>query len=302
VSKVPRCRICDAAPEHQSVRAPNVYGGGDQYKFWECYECTAVYLYPQLTPEEEKRFYAQEFEGFMATRAGDERDWTNTEAHKHTNQDQVRRRWPFFEEFVGSGKTVLEIGCSSGFMLDSLRDAGMECIGVEPSGEFLPYLHSQGYDAHESLSELDSSSQFDLILHFFVFEHIADPYEFLRQTWNLLKPGGAMVAEIPCVNDPLTSVYHIPDFEGFYWSIAHHYYYSPKALTFVLNRLNLPYTLVPEQRYDLSNHMHWMMEGKPGGQGRFNELFGESVIREYREALMRNWSCDTIFLIIRKPE
>ncbi len=252
------------------------------------------------TEDEEKRFYAKEFEKFMAVRSGDERDWTNTEKHKKTNQDQVQRRWKFMKELIVPGNTVLEIGCSSGFMLDAFRNAGLQCSGVEPSGEFLPYLQQQGHEACENLSDIDSCRQFDLIVHFFVFEHIRDPVKFLQDIWAYLKPGGTMVAEIPCVNDVLTSVYDIPEFEKFYWSIAHHYYYSPESLSYVLEQLNYPYHLKAEQRYDLSNHMYWMMTGKPGGQCRFNDMFGERVVEAYRQSLIDSWNCDTIFLYITK--
>ena len=300
-SSTPSCRICDAAADHQRVRAPHVFGSDGKHNFWECGECSAVYLFPVPSRDEEKRFYAQEFEKFMSTRSGRERDWTNAESHKVTNQDQVRRRWSFLGDFIIPHNSVLEIGCSSGFMLDAFRDAGMRCTGVEPSGEFLPYLRKQGHNAYETLREIEPDSLFDLIVHFFVFEHIRDPYSFLEIIWSHLKPGGAMVAEIPCVNDPLTSIYSIPAFEKFYWSIAHHYYYSPDSLSYVLDRLGYPYRLEAEQRYDLSNHMYWMAQGKPGGQGIYNNVLGDSVISAYRDSLKASWNCDTIILYITKP-
>jgi hypothetical protein len=185
-------------------------------------------------------------------------------------------------------------------MLDAFREAGMQCTGVEPSGEFLPYLCKQSYVAVESLDELPVGEQYDLITHFFVFEHIRDPFAFLAQTYGLLAGGGVMVAEIPCVNDPLTSLYDIPAFEEFYWSIAHHYYYSPAALTYIMEQMGYRYSLVPEQRYDLSNHMHWMMAGKPGGQGKYSDVFSGKLLHEYRESLKKSWKCDTLFLYIWK--
>ena len=297
---IPECRICNAGVKQQSIRAETVFGGKDKHKFWHCSICNAVYLYPVPSIEDEKRFYAQEFEKFMSTRAGTERDWSNADAHKATNQDQIQRRWPFLEDYVKKGKSVLEVGCSTGFMLDAFRKRGMNCVGIEPSGEFLPYLHKQGYEAYESITELPSGKQFDLVTHFFVFEHIRDPFTFLTEIHRKLNKNGIMVAEIPCVNDPLTSLYKIPAFESFYWSIAHHYYYSPESLSYVMDKLGFTYKLVPEQRYDLSNHVTWMMEGKPGGQGKYNHIFGEKVIYEYKEALKRSWRCDTIFLYMWK--
>ena len=259
-------------------------------------------MHPSLSVEEEKHFYKKEFEKFMTKRVGDHRDWSNAENHIKTNQDQVQRRWKFLESHLKKGQELLEIGCSSGFMLDAFHNAGLECTGVEPSGEFLEFLHKKGYNAYESLERLigKEAKKYDLITHFFVFEHIADPFSFLQQTFSLLKEGGMIIAEIPSATDPLTSLYTIPAFENFYWSIAHHYYYTPKSLSHILDILGYRYELIPEQRYDLSNHMTWMMEGKPGGQNRYNDVFSQQTVDSYREDLMQRWLCDTIILKIYK--
>ena len=299
--QIPRsCRLCGASQKNQSIRADTVFGGREEHNFWQCRDCDAVYLYPVPSIEEESYFYKKEFEKFMSSRSGDERDWSNAEAHIKTNQDQVNRRWKFLERHIRPGLDILEIGCSSGFMLNAFRQKGLHCVGVEPSGEFIEFLCSNGHEAYQTLELLieNHSEPFDLIVHFFVFEHIRDPFQFLRQSLNLLKSGGKIIAEIPCVNDALTSLYTIPAFEKFYWSIAHHYYYSPKSLSYVLNKLGLKYEMVPEQRYDLSNHMVWMNEGKPGGQGRYSHIFSYELLEKYKQDLKKNWLCDTIFLYI----
>ena len=142
--------------------------------------------------------------------------------------------------------------------------------------------------------------KFDIVTNFFVFEHIRDPFNFIKEMHDLLNDNGVIICEIPCANDPLTSLYSIDAFEKFYWSIAHHYYYTPDSLHYIMEKLGYKYELVPEQRYDLSNHMTWMSDGKPGGQGRFSEALGENVINSYRNRLIETWKCDTVFLYIWK--
>ena len=43
-----------------------------------------------------------------------------------------------------------------------------------------------------------------------------------------------------------------------------------------------------------------MLDGKPGGQGRFDESFGDEVLYTYRKRLIDSWQCDTIFLYVWK--
>jgi SAM-dependent methyltransferase len=296
---VPKCRICSESEEFQSIRAPYVFGGKEEHNFWLCAACDSIYLHPVPSVEEEKQFYLKEFEGFMSSRVGDHRDWTNADKHKLTNQDQVIRRLPFLDKYLQAGADLLEIGCSSGFMLDAFKERGLNCVGVEPSGEFGDYLGRDGYKVYDDISQI-TDQYFDIITHFFVFEHIRDPFQFLEDTYGLLKEGGVMVCEIPCANDPLASVFDLDAFNKFYWSVAHHYYYSPKSLSYVLDKLGYRYELVPEQRYDISNHMTWMMDGKPGGQGRFTSMFGEELVEAYRQKMIEQWKCDTVFLYVWK--
>ena len=144
------------------------------------------------------------------------------------------------------------------------------------------------------------NKKFDVITHFFVFEHIADPYTFLKANMDLLNEDGVIIAEIPCANDPLTSKYNIEAFEKFYWSIAHHYYYTPESLTYILEQLDFQFKIVPEQRYDLSNHMSWMMNGKPGGQNKYDDFLGVELVEMYKNRMIETWQCDTMFLYVWK--
>jgi len=293
-----KCRICGISGESQTIRANNVFGGKDEHNFWQCSECNAIYLSPPLTVSEEKYFYKKEFEKYMSTRVGDHRDWSNAERHIKTNQDQVDRRWKLLENHIFKDMNVLEIGCSSGFMLDKFKSNDCNVVGVEPSGKFLEFIKKNGHIAFETIDEV--KEKFDLICHFFVFEHIANPFEFLEKQLTMLNERGVIVAEIPSATDPLTSVYDIDAFEKFYWSIAHHYYYTPQSLKYVLDKMNLNYELIPEQRYDLSNHITWMTDGKAGGQFRFDNIFSNGLIEKYKQDLKDKWLCDTIFLKVYK--
>ncbi len=297
------CRICGSVNEFQSVRADFVYGGKEIHKFYECGKCDAIYLDPPLSDEEEVFFYKKEFEKFMSSRAGSDYDWTNAQKHIDSNQENVTRRWKFMADYAKPGMNLLEIGCSTGFMLDHFKEKGLKVKGIELSDEFVPFLKSRGYEIFLSLEDLiqeNSEQKFDLITHYFVFEHIRDPFDFLEKSYQLLNKGGWIIMEVPSATDPLTSLYNIPAFEKFYWSIAHHYYYRPKTIKYILDKLGYKFKILPEQRYDLSNHVRWMTEGKPGGQGMLNHVFSKEACLAYMNDLKATWNCDTMFVYIQK--
>ncbi|MBP7055369.1 MAG: class I SAM-dependent methyltransferase [Candidatus Omnitrophica bacterium] len=304
-STVPaKCELCDASIRKPSIIGNDVYGGSADQKFYRCPHCDVAFLYPRMSEKDEKRFYAQEFERFMEKRAGKDFDWRGPEAHIQSNQKQYARRLPFFEELLSPSLSVLEVGCSSGFMLLPLKERGLDVVGIEPSGGFSGFLKQKGIDVYSSMQDLKDSAvdvkEFDLVMHFFVLEHMRDPVKFMRDTLGFLKPGGVMICEVPSRSDPLLTIYNIPAFHKFYWSVAHNYYFNRPSLEYVLYQVCDDFEILPEQRYDISNHMTWALEGKPGGQGKYTSFFTPELESSYLESMKRTGHCDTMVVRICK--
>ena len=298
------CPLCGATGNKQKVVTPHVYGDEKHDRaFFHCLGCDVRYQYPSLTCEEEARFYAAEFEGFMASRSGVSGGWQDTERHTYANEGTRLRRMKYLEPHLLPDSSILEVGCSSGFMLYPLKETGHSCIGIEPSGIFSDYVRGRGIEVYSSLEiffAADPNKRFDIIQHFFVLEHISKPQAFLKAQLALLKPNGKIIFEIPNAADPLYSIYDIPEFERFYWSIAHPWYFSKTSLHYLLEQLGQPYEILLDQRYDLSNHMIWARDGKAGGMSRFTESLGSEIEELYKQALIKNGYCDTLIAVITK--
>lgn len=294
------CPLCTSSRENQFIVTPHVYGDKQNiHAFFKCSGCDVIYLFPQLTPEQEHKFYVQEFEGFMNARSGESAGWDRPESHVKSNQGQFDRRWKYLQNTLPEQGKILEFGCSSGFMLYPLQAKGYECFGIEPSGVFSKYVNSRGIQVFENTAAL--GADFDVVMHYFVLEHIKEPAVFLEENLRLLKPGGALIVEIPNAADPLYTIYNIPAFERFYWSIAHHWYFTKKSFEYLLNNISgISFEIMFDQRYDLSNHMVWARDGKPGGMGRFTEKWGPEIEIHYRKALIDSGYADTLLAIIKK--
>jgi 2-polyprenyl-3-methyl-5-hydroxy-6-metoxy-1,4-benzoquinol methylase len=298
-----KCPLCGAEVDRSSVAGDFVYGGRPEQKFYACRACDVAFLYPAMSDAEEKRFYAKEFEKFMEGRSGADFDWSGPEAHIRSNGKQFERRLRFFKDFIGRGKRVLEIGCSSGFMLLPLHERGMEAVGVEPSGGFTSFLKNKRIPVYGSLEELmsvEKDGSFDLVMHFFVLEHMRNPVGFLRDALSMVRPDGYMVFEVPSRDDPLATIYNIPAFHRFYWSVAHHYYFNSRSLKYALDKVGAEYEIIPEQRYDISNHLTWALEGRPGGQGRYSQYLTKEAQDSYRRSMIQTGHCDALVVRMRR--
>lgn len=298
------CPLCAEVSGDFKIVGNFVYGGGKEHKFYSCPACDVAFLHPQMSAAEEREFYSKEFERFMEKRAGKDFDWSGPQRHLESNRKQYLRRLIFLKGLLKKEKSVLEFGCSSGFMLLPLKEKGMKVFGIEPSNCFRGFLDEKNINIFDSLQELKRAvpkpTKFDLVMHFFILEHMRRPIEFLKQGLDLLKDGGSMVFEVPSRDDPLITIYNIPSFRKFYWSIAHNYYFNRRSLEFILRKVADKFQIFPEQRYDLSNHINWAMEGRPGGQGRYSSFFTPELDKSYLESMEKTGHCDSFIVRIRK--
>jgi hypothetical protein len=130
-------------------------------------------------------------------------------------------------------------------------------------------------------------------------EHLADPVAFLRAQLVLLKPGGRIVFEVPNANDALTTLYNIPAYERFIWVVSHRWYFTENSLARAIAMAGGRGEVRLDQRYDLSNHLVWARDGRPGGMGRFSGVLGQELEDSYRQALIRARICDTLIGIVQ---
>lgn len=298
------CPLCASDHTCQNVVTRHVYGAQHGQAIFHCGQCDVRYLYPGLSAEEEARLYAAEFEKFMADRSAENAGWEKPESHISANAREAKRRGDFLSQHLPKSGRVLEIGCSSGFMLYDLAQKGFECVGVEPSGVFSEYVASRGLSCFNSLEALIENGThqggFDVILHYYVMEHISDPKTFLNEQLELLNHNGVLVFEVPNAMDALSDLYEVPSYEKFIWVISHQWYFSRPSMAHLLKSLDADFDVFIDQRYDLSNHMTWALDNRPGGMGRFTEIWGQEIEEQYKQALIKAEKGDTLTMVVRK--
>ena len=105
---------------------------------------------------------------------------------------------------VGTGKTVLEIGCASGAMTRCLSQQ-LDCrvtafeINAEDAAEARPFcdvIHIGNVEDID-LARTVGINQFDVAVYADVLEHLRDPVAALRKTRPVLKDDGYLVACVP---------------------------------------------------------------------------------------------------------
>jgi SAM-dependent methyltransferase len=100
-----------------------------------------------------------------------------------------------FQPHVGASETVLDFGCAGGGLLGGLR-AGRK-IGVEINDVARESaVREHGVEAYKTLGEV-ADGVADVVVSNHTLEHLAAPYEALRQLRGKLKRDGRLVLVLP---------------------------------------------------------------------------------------------------------
>lgn len=108
-------------------------------------------------------------------------------------------------EEVGTNKSVLDLGCASGYLAEALVARGCTVSGVEydplEAAKARPHMERLVVG---DLNRLDlaaefSGTQFEVVVCGDVLEHLLSPATVLRTAASLLAPGGSVVISIPNV-------------------------------------------------------------------------------------------------------
>ncbi|HUY73450.1 MAG TPA: class I SAM-dependent methyltransferase [Candidatus Dormibacteraeota bacterium] len=135
------------------------------------------------------------------------------------------------------GKSLLEIGCGNGFMLEEALAQGYESIrGVEPSREAIgaaaPAIRDRIAPGVMAPGQF-TPGEFDTVCMFQVFDHLPEPGNILDQVRTLLGAGGVLL----CFNHNVESMSaRLLGERSPIIDIEHCFLYSPSTMRTILER------------------------------------------------------------------
>ncbi|MBF0587495.1 MAG: class I SAM-dependent methyltransferase [Magnetococcales bacterium] len=225
-------------------------------------------------------------------------DWRGAVRVGHT--DAVRRAEQF-QDLIAN-RSWLDFGTGAGGLLVRLNEIAREAVAVELQREARQALIEHGYTAFESVEQMAPGRLFDIVTLFHVMEHLTDPLTTLRQLHDRLKSGGKIIVEVPHARDFLMDFLHLEPFKKFtFWS-EHLILHTRSSLETFLHAAGFEAVSIRGfQRYPLSNHLHWLAKGKPGGHEAWAELDTPALCSAYGEMLMGMDRSDTLIAYATKP-
>jgi len=172
----------------------------DTFSFYQCDDCSLVFLNPRPSISEFSRIYPDSYHAFEFSQA------------EYGLVYNIRRkleagRLLSWCKGLRSDARILDVGCGDGFHLDLLAEYGTETWslhGVDLDHRAIEICRTKNLDVHEGT--VDSANfeeeSFDLAFTIQTVEHVENPVEFLGSIAKTLKPGARLIVVTDNTDSP----------------------------------------------------------------------------------------------------
>ena len=103
---------------------------------------------------------------------------------------------------LGPDSNVIEVASNDGYLLRNFRDAGIPCLGIEPTASTADFARAQGIDVITEFFGEELAKRLppaDLVIGNNVYAHVPDINDFTKGLSTVLKPEGVVTLEFPHV-------------------------------------------------------------------------------------------------------
>ena len=287
-SSLRSCPACGQSEAASWRRAPDrMHGRQRLYTLLRCSQCSLVWLENPPPLEEMADHYGADYHR-LVQQAG----------------DSSPRRWQQHAEVLGRYKqsgTLLDLGCSSGAFLESLKGRPWRLYGVEISTDAAEKARART-GAEVFVGDVEDApfqpNSFDAITCFDVLEHMHHARQVLVKVREWLKPGGVFYTFLPNIDSAEARIFRS------YWCglelPRHLYHFTPPSLRKLAESVGLePICLTTVRNSQIEYDVRYVCDDvlrylgfprKPVAEGIKHALMGKAVRKVVRMTLSNPFS------------
>lgn len=226
----------------------------DHMTIVRCRACDLVYVSPTFDEAHYREVYAsQEYQDIVKD--------LGIKSHEYRVDRFGRERVGLMQPHLSTAAPrFLDVGCSTGFVVEAARDAGWEAIGIDLNPSAIEFGRTRGLDLRTAALEDGgfAGGSFDAVALFDVLEHLHDPRKTLDACVRLLRPGGIVFLYVP--NYDSASRLLMGADAHFIWPTHHLNYYTPATMQDLLERAGLDTVYVATEGLDIVDYLWYRRE------------------------------------------
>jgi 2-polyprenyl-3-methyl-5-hydroxy-6-metoxy-1,4-benzoquinol methylase len=237
----PSCGVDDAARELEK----------DHLTLVRCRQCDMVYVGPAFNEDHYREMYGSPaYQDIM-------RDLGEA-SHLYRVDRFGNERVETMAAFLGGmdrPPDYLDVGCSTGFVVEAARDRGWGARGIDLNPSAIAFGQARGLNlAVADLADTSlSPASVDALSLFDVLEHLLHPSGVLERCAELIRPGGIIYIYVP--NYDSASRLLMGGEAHFIWPTHHLNYYTPLTLRSFLGRAGFEVELVQTEGLDVADYI-----------------------------------------------
>lgn len=198
------------------------------------------------------------------------------------------------------GKTVADVGCGGGSLLDHLRGLPARRVAIDPDTGFAESLRARGYEWFAGCEAAATvlAGKIDVAFCVQVIEHVERPRDFLAAIRGLLAPDGLLVLSTPNRRDVLFDL--LPDdFPPFFYRTQHRWAFDAASLSACARAAGFAVDAVRHvHRYGIANAMLWLRDRRPKGRSALPPL-DATMDAHWKAWLEATGRSDNLYLLLR---
>ena len=225
-NEVSTCQLCGGSQVVHYMTAPDrFHWRPNEYNLMRCSTCSYVWLASPPKPDEMWFHYSEDYHRVIMA----------------AGEKSAASVWQRQRDVISghkNGGAILDVGCSSGGFLGTMKGGSWKLYGIEMEASTAEKARAAtGAEVFvgDVLAAPFPAESFDVITGFDLLEHVYHPRQFLAKVWEWLKPGGIVYFRVPNIDSWEARMLWT------YWyglELPRHIsHFSPKSLRQVMNSL-----------------------------------------------------------------
>ncbi len=233
--------VCEDTNPNKIKKISEVDRYGINLKTVFCLNCGSTRINPYLDNDSLKSFYEEHYQELYARYENIDKYFKKQTKYASDLEQLLKQKSIKFD-------SIFEIGCGAGGALDYFFKKKYKVGGSEYSKELLEYIKNTSLKDFIKKADEVQNYNFDIIYLHHVFEHVADPINYINNLKNKMNDESKIILTIPDYSRIDKFKYPAGDFM-YYIHIAHKFNYSYKAFEYICEKLSLNLDHIVPSKY-----------------------------------------------------